>query len=94
MAEHPGLFKPFLSVFGLKASDVKNRTVIDSVADRVGQPILKIGNWKPDSKEAICRILTKTEMYQEKKQVRIARFMKAELEDVDDEDVDDEESPF
>lgn len=93
MAEHPGLFKPFLNTFGLKASDVKNKTVVDSQEDRVGLPILKIAGWKPDSSGALCKILTKREIYKGEEQVRIARFMAAER-DEDSDDEDEDTSPF
>lgn len=91
MKEYPGLWKPFLAAFGLTASDVKNKTVIDANEEsNHGKLIVKISNtFKPG--DAKVSIVTKKEKYNDEDQVRIKKFL---LAVGDDDDADDEDSPF
>lgn len=91
MKEYPGLWKPFLAAFGLTASDIKNKTIVDSAEEsNHGKPIVKISNsFKPG--DAKVSIVTKKEKYNDEDQVRIAKFLLAVDED---DDADDEDPPF
>lgn len=91
MKEYPGLWKPFLAAFGLTASDVKNKTVVDTNDEsNHGKSIVKISNsFKPGA--AKVAIVTKREKYNDEDQVRISKFLLAVDEN---DDSDDEDTPF
>lgn len=86
-------WKPFCQAFGLTASDIKNRMVVeDTEAESGGFAILKIGaKWKPGEKSAQCSILTKVETYNRVTNPRVARIL---VVDNDDNDEDDDDTPF
>ena len=68
-------YQPFLALFGLTLRDVKSRMDLEEDETRMGRKVLSVGRWEPGSDEAMCAIKIKTEIYEEERQVRVAKYL-------------------
>jgi hypothetical protein len=99
----PAKFKwgPFFEHFGIKVSDVKNKTGKSNVTvaaedDSQGAPVEKIGSFVPgeDSDAAWCRVVTTREPYEGKMQAHVGVWLDydEDEEEEPEEDIEEEEA--
>jgi hypothetical protein len=93
-------YQPFLTLFGLSLRDIKSRMDLEEDESRLGRKVLSIGTWEPGGDDAMCTVKVKTEMYEEERQVRVARYLPHPAgassgldEFAEDEDEEPEERP-
>lgn len=85
-------WKPFIDALGIKLADIKNKMVLDENDDpKMGAPVLKIGNWVPNTDAAYLTVITGREKFNGEWQTRAAEYL--EYEDPEDEEEEPEEEP-